>query len=228
MSRSRADELERARDPREKRLVARRGTWVASLAAAMMHSPATALRVPSSLVLAAAAVSGAGCITQEIQFQAPDNWPPSVANAAGTSYPLEEIVRLRADQLTGGDGGSITGLRFDVEVRDPDVDQQLFYKVFVDYQEGVGAGPILTDLVPPEPLTTEDRGRRALSFTVPIASVRAAACHRIELLVSSRFERAGSDTAGRDPVEDGDLGTATWWVATQATEAERVDMATCP
>jgi len=72
------------------------------------------------------------------------------------------------------------------------------------------------------------RGRRPLSFNVPTAVLREPGCHRVELLVSERFQSPGPSNTGREPVVAGDLGTATWWIATQATEGDAVDMTGCP
>jgi hypothetical protein len=171
----------------------------------------------------------AGCITQDLQFVAPESWPPAVEVPTGGARPLDQVVRLRADLLSGGgDAGPLTSLRFDVEVRDPDLDQELAYKVYVDYQRGVNEGAILADFLPPLGVTASNRGRRPFSFSVPTAALREPGCHRVELLVSERFRPASADDTGREPVVAGDLGTATWWVATQATEGESVDMTGCP
>jgi hypothetical protein len=198
--------------------------------AVLQAVPATLVTTPAALAPAALGptlLSGlSGCITQDLQFVAPPSWPPAVEVPSGGARPLDQVVRLRADQLSGGgDAGPLTSLRFDVEVRDPDLSQELAYKVYVDYQRGVNEGAILADFLPPVSTTSAQRGRRPLSFNVPTAALREPGCHRVELLVSERFQ---SGASGREPVVAGDLGTATWWVATQATEGEPVDMTGCP
>jgi hypothetical protein len=175
-----------------------------------------------------------GCLAQDLDYRAPANWPPAIATpesmGSGSLRPLDQIVRLRADQLSGGgDAGPITSLRFDVVVRDPDVAQELAYKVYVDFQRNVNEGAVIAEFLPPVSRSLSGRGQRALSFSVPTSFLREAGCHRVELLVSGRFQTPNPPLAtGREPLEAGDLGTATWWVATQRGEGEAVDMTACP
>lgn len=187
------------------------------------------LRAAPALPLVAGSPLTAGCITQDLRFIPPENFPPSIEVPAGGGYPLDEIIRLRADELGGGgDAGSITTLFIEVEVRDPDVDQDLQYKVFVDYQRGVaGQGPIIGELLPPRSSMDPDRRSRPVTLPVPVGAVREPGCHRIELLVSERFQSPSAEATGREPLAEGDLGTAVWWVATQATEGDAVDMTGC-
>lgn len=202
----------------------RSGTWLADARSFVL----AAIRA-ASVVSCVLGMPGAGCVTQDLQFVPPPNFPPSVEVPVGGARPFAEIVRLRADRIAGGpDAGPIASVRIDVEVRDPDVDQELQYKVYVDYQRGVTDDPVIAEFLPPRPSGAADRRRRPLSFDVPIRSLREPGCHRIELLVSQRFQPRTSDTTGREPLVTGDLGTATWWVATQASEGDPVDMTGCP
>ena len=175
-----------------------------------------------------------GCLAQDLEYRVPPNWPPSIetpeAMGSGSSARrLDQIVRIRADQLGGGgDAGPITSLRFDVVVRDPDVAQELAYKVYVDFQRNVNEGAVIAEFLPPISRSLASRGQRSLSFNVPTSFLREPGCHRVELLVSGRFQTPGALTTGREPIEAGDLGTATWWVATQGGEGEAVDMTGCP
>lgn len=172
----------------------------------------------------------AGCITQDLQFVPPSNFPPSIEVPAANAYPLDEVIRLRADEIGGGgDAGPINTLRFDVLVRDPDVEQELQYLVFVDYQRGVTLFPSSTGFVQPAPSSASDRRLRSLPVQVPVRgeALSRAGCHRVELLVSQRF-RIEEGVPTREPIATGDLGSATWWVATQATEGDAVDMTGCP
>lgn len=186
--------------------------------------------VVTAAVWALPALALSGCITQDLQFVPPTNFPPSIEVPLGGAYPLDEVIRLRADEIGGGgDAGPINTLRFDVLVRDPDVDQELQYLVFVDYQRGVTLFPSSTGFVQPETSSASDRRLRSLPVQVPVRgeALSRAGCHRIEMLVSQRF-RIEDGVPTRDPIVEGDLGTATWWVATQATEGDSVDMTGCP
>lgn len=171
-----------------------------------------------------------GCITQDLHFVPPENFPPSVGVPEGGARPLDAVVRLTADQLSGGgDAGPLNFLRFDVEVRDPDVDQELQYLLFIDYQRGVTTLPNGAGFVPAVAQGASDRRSRVFPLQVPVVSsvLREPGCHRVELLVSERF-RVVDGVQTREPLTEGDLGTGVWWVATQATEGDAVDMTGCP
>lgn len=187
------------------------------------------------VLISLATLALTGCLAQDLQYNAPANWPPAIETpdslGSGTSVRrLNQIVRIRADQLSGaGDAGPVTSLRFDVVVRDPDVAQQLSYKVYVDFQRTVNEGAVIAEFLPPISRTLSNRGQRPLSFSVPTSFLREPGCHRVELLVSERFQSPSAPLlTGREPVEPGDLGHATWWVATQRSEGEAVDMTGCP
>ncbi|MCS6857108.1 MAG: hypothetical protein NZM37_05305 [Sandaracinaceae bacterium] len=179
-------------------------------------------------------VSEMACITQDIQFNPPSNFPPSIEVPLGASgpeiRPLNELIRLRADEIAGGgDAGPMNTLRWEVIVRDPDVDQELQYLIFVDYQRGVTIFPTVSGFIPPVSAGAQDRRVRPLRVQVPLRGevLSRPGCHRIELLVSQRF-RLVDGIPSREPVMSGDIGTATWWVATQAREGDPVDMTGCP
>ncbi len=194
----------------------------------------TAIAVARAAVTAAVwalpAIALSGCITQDLQFVPPTNFPPSIEVPERGAYPLDEVIRLRADEIGGGgDAGAINTLRFEVLVRDPDVDQELQLLVFVDYQRGITLFPTGNFFVSPAPSGASDRRVRSVLVQVPVRgeALSRAGCHRVEMLVSQRFGiEDGVPT--RDPIADGDVGTATWWVATQATEGDSVDMTGCP
>ncbi len=171
-----------------------------------------------------------GCVTQDLTFVPPTSFPSSIEVPIGGAYPLDEVVRLRADLIGGGgDAGPINTLAFDVEVRDPDVDQELQYLVWVDYQRGITLFPVGNGFITPVPRGASDRRRRLQRIQVPVRNeaLSRPGCHRVELLVSERF-RNEDGVPTREPLVPGDLATATWWVATQATEGDPVDMTGCP
>lgn len=193
-----------------------------------------AIAVSRAAVTAAAwalpAIALSGCITQDLRFVPPTNFPPSIEVPVGGAYPLDEVIQIRADQLGGGgDAGPINTLVFDLEVRDPDVDQELQYLVYIDYQRGITLFPNVTGFVQPAPASQTNRRARMQRLLIPVRDslLREPGCHRIEVLMAERF-RIEDGVPTRDPIVSGDLGTATWWVATQATEGDAVDMTGCP
>lgn len=202
-----------------------RGTAVALLRRAVL-----ALRLPALALPVVATSPLGGCITQDLTFVPPTNFPPSIEVPTGAAYPLDEVIRLRADLIGGGgDAGPINTIVLDIEVRDPDVDQELQYLVWVDYQRGITLFPVGNGFVTPVPSGSVDRRRRAQRVQVPVRNeaLSRPGCHRVEILVSERF-RNEEGLPTREPLVSGDLASATWWVATQATEGDAVDMTGCP
>lgn len=204
---------------------ARRGIVVAWLRRVVLS-----LRLP--LVVSSVVASGTiqGCVTQDLTFVPPTGFPASIATPVGATFPLDEVIRLQADLIAGGgDAGPINTLALDVEVRDPDVDQELQYLVWVDYQRGITLFPVGNGFIPATPRGASDRRRRVQRIQVPVRNeaLGRPGCHRIELLVSERF-RNEDGIPTREPLVSGDLAAATWWVATRATEGDAVDMTGCP
>lgn len=162
-------------------------------------------------------------ITQPVQFEPPSGSPPSIESplTAAGGHPLDEIVSLTTTDTALDE--------FVVEVRDPDVDEELEYRVFIDPRPDRTSDTRGTIPVIPRNAGVS-RTTRRLSFDLqPFlsrlqgATPATGSCHRIELRVSSRFQ---GDLPL--PVSDGDLATATWWVATQPSPSGPVDMTACP
>ncbi len=174
--------------------------------------------IPRLMAVALTSIAIPACIFGEpARFEAPREYPPSIESAATASNPINRVV-VWVPTAAGDDAGG-RDLTFEVEIRDPNVDQVLQYKVYVDYDAATPPEPILFDDVPR--VTSGDRTRRPLSFTVPPGLVQDEGCHRVEMLVSGNFRRVG-----REPLNAGDIGTATWWIAT--TSGDVVDMRGCP
>ena len=177
-------------------------------------------------LLTMSALTLPGClITQPVQFEAPSGSPPSITGGTThESHPLDEIILLRVGDPVVGDAGAVsTATPIVVEVRDPDVDQELAYKVYVDYNASDPRPPNRSDFLPALARSPGvDRTRRRLEFPLP-TGLTTVGCHRIELVVSSGFR---PDT--REPLREGDLATAVWWVATEPMGGGLVDMVSCP
>ncbi|MBZ0116110.1 MAG: hypothetical protein IT378_05685 [Sandaracinaceae bacterium] len=160
-----------------------------------------------------------GCfVTRGLDCPIPANVPPSVESSA-TLTPLNQIVRIDLDELGNPDGG-MANVPFEAVLRDPDVADDLQVRVWVDYSDALPLIPVV-DLLDVD-RNGDDPSRATLSFPISVSRL-AAGCHRVELRVTRAFVGAG-----REPVERGDLGTATWWVASSNDLAPEVLMLDCP
>lgn len=173
-------------------------------------------------------VSGAllpGCLTQNIQFEPPRDYPPSIETPDTAQFPLNSVIRNPEELREDSDGGTgpMMNLPLVFLVRDPNVDQRLDSRVYVDFDP---SAPRITEQAPIAPVlpTVEDRLTRRVTVNLPTALFAAEGCHRIEVFVSSAFATG----VGRAPVTPGDIGTAVWWVATDANNDGQVEMTGCP
>ena len=162
------------------------------------------------LGLVLALLSVPACVTQNIQFEPPLNYPPSIELSADDS-PL-----IRLDLLEGaGDAGTSadTDIVLDVMVRDPNVDDALSYRVFRNFNPlTVGEVPMLIDAdeIPGDGESVE----RPLRVVLDRALIPNRPCNRIELFVTSGFQ---PPPALRDPAIPGDLAVRTWFVVTDGS-----------
>lgn len=175
---------------------------------------------------AVAALSGTllpACLTQNVQYENPRNYPPSIETPDTAQFPLNQIIQLPGDLEVEGDGGVTTlmSIPFVFDVRDPNLDQRLEFRVFVDYVAGMTGQADAVAIVPVSP-TAADRLTRRVEYSLPIGFVSSPGCHRVEVLVSGSFP-----AGGRRPLDEGDLATATWWVASGADANDAVDMRGC-
>ena len=173
-----------------------------------------------SLVSVATAVTLSGCIiTQPVHFDEPPNSPPAIYDASPIPMPaLNAVLQLVPVAIDDAGMQRIPTQTFEVVVFDADVDQSLQFQVLVDRapcRACVGMNGILS----PSPRVS-DRARRRLTFNVDWSLLATSRCHSVELLVSGQFI-AGSQS----PIEDGDLASATWWVA--SSDGTTVDMRDC-
>ncbi len=170
-----------------------------------------------------------GCLTQNVQYEVPRNYPPSIETPDTAQFPLNSIIQIPGELTVAGDGGTDVSnvIRLQLEVRDPNLEQRLEYRVFVDFD------PMMPRIdafqpIPPASLTATDRLTRRVEILVPVTQLGRSnerRCHRIEVLVSSAFQSVGL----RSPIEPGDLASATWWVARQDEDVSTVvDMRNCP
>ena len=157
-------------------------------------------------------------ILEDFDLPEEPNYPPSIVadRAVPDAPPLTEILELdRSDPL-------LTEVTFAVKVRDPNIDQQLEYQVYVDFQ-----GSIEASLITMEETTVPISGtdERPLAFTISdLTRFTTGTCHKVELRVSSEFKRFPEL---RDPATDGDLAVAVWWVDPQV-DGIGANLDTCP
>jgi hypothetical protein len=148
------------------------------------------------------------CIAgRPIEFSDEENFPPSIISEVDAEYPSREIGQLDLDAPVES-----PELPLEVVVRDPNIDQTLEYRMFLDATNP----PSNTD-IPIEQGVIEPTGdvERPRTFTVPYVDLIPGVCHKIEITVTGRF--AGFIEPRRPEIE-GDIDNRTWWV--EVTDAE--------
>ena len=155
-------------------------------------------------------------VTQHVQLDPPENFPPSVLDPLSPPLGYRPIgSHIDLSSIEGGDAGTPTTIPFEVAVRDPDVDQELLYLVWVNYP--ATTEPARRGELPPDPAMDPDRRVRTLRFNVDASLVP---CSRVELRVATNFQFLDP----REPVIEGDIATATWWIVEDRT----VPISLCP
>lgn len=165
-------------------------------------------------------------ITRDFRYDGRANVPPSVQSDPTSGTPLGLVVRARDGLSTPDAGVEETAIEFSANIRDPNTEQLLQYKAYLNYD---------ADAIPP--IAPVDEGEisglggntpwdRRITFRVERRLLRPApSCNRVELLVSTSFQRAPRE---RQPMDPGDLGVGVWWIAREpAGTPEPVDMLGC-
>lgn len=172
-----------------------------------------AFKTPGMFSLASCAAlvatSAFGCIaTSPVDFPEFENFPPSLISQPGARYPTREIGQLNLDSPDAS-----LELPLQVNVRDPNIDQTLEFRIFVDSPTPPGNDfPIDAGFVDPTGEVSRPR-----TFTVSYDELTpAGVCHKIELVVSGAFVPGFIEP--RRPVEDGDVDDLTWWI--RVTDAD--------
>ena len=157
----------------------------------------------SCVALAASALSS-GCIaTSTIEFEPVENFPPSIISQPLADFPLDEIGRINLDDpLFPSEPAEMP---LDVIIRDPNFDQTLEYRIFLDSPEPPAA-EFAIQQGDVEPTGFLERPR---TFAISYDELAPGECHKIELVVVGEF---ASNVEQRRPVEPGDIDQATWWV----------------
>jgi hypothetical protein len=142
-----------------------------------------------------------GCVAADtIEFQAEQNYPPSIVSELNAEFPLNEIGQINLD-----DPVEPREMPLQVVVRDPNLDQTLEYRIFLDAPEPPAVErPIQEGVIDPTGFV-----ERPTTFTISYNDLPAGECHKIELVVVGMF---ASNVEQRRPVEPGDVDEVTWWV----------------
>ena len=148
-----------------------------------------------------ALASNGGCIAATtIEFESPENFPPSIISEPNAEFPLNRIAHINLD-----DPVETPEMPLEVIIRDPNFDQTLDYRIFLDAPEPPAA-EIQIQEGEIDPTGFLERPR---TFTISYNDLDPGECHRIELVVVGKF---ASDVERRRPVDEGDIDEATWWV----------------
>ena len=154
----------------------------------------------SSVALVASA-SSSGCIaTSTIEFEPVENFPPSIISQPLADFPLNEIGQINLD-----DPVESSEMPLQVIIRDPNFDQTLDYRIFLDAPAPPAAEfPIQEGEIDPTGFL-----ERPSEFFISYDELDPGECHKIELVVVGKF---ASNVEQRRPEEEGDIDEATWWV----------------
>jgi hypothetical protein len=152
-----------------------------------------------------ALVSNVGCIaTSPVEFDPAQNFPPSVVSEPSAEFPLNRIGQINLD-----DPVENQEMPLQILVRDPNFDQTLDYRLFLDSPPAPDV-PFTSGEISPSGFL-----ERATDLFVPYDLLSPGECHRIELVVVGEFD---SFVEPRRPAQEGDFDNATWWVrVTDAT-----------
>jgi hypothetical protein len=161
----------------------------------------------ASCVALAAGFTAAGCVTTNpVEFSPEENYPPSVISQANAEYPLREIGQLNLDESLE------TDLPLDVIVRDPNVDQTLEYRIFLNSSTPPGTEfPIDDGTIEPQGGSVD----RPTTFNIPHSILAPGECNKIELVVVGSF--AGF-VEPRRPAQAGDVDDRVWWIEVTDTD----------
>lgn len=149
-------------------------------------------------------VQGSGCIaTDTIQFDPVENFPPSVVSQPEAEYPLNEIGAINLDDPPPDQEAE---MRLQTIVRDPNVEQTLQYRIFLDSEPPPAAEFFIQEgFIEPSGFVERDR-----EFAIPYELLAPGECHKLELVVVGEF--ASRVIEPRRPVQPGDIDQVTWWV----------------
>ena len=158
-----------------------------------------------------------GCLAlDKVELPEIPDYPPSVLDVLGAPNPSTGIIEL---DFSGPDPVS-EDLRLMVVLRDPNIWQDLTYRVFVDGAPGEPRMRVN------ETVMGAGQMDRPVTITIPLVLLGAPLCHRIELIVSGEFTTNGVDT--RLPARTNDFASMVWWVHSTDDVTPNVSLSACP
>lgn len=162
-----------------------------------------------------AAVTPACLITESKNYQEAPSFPPSIVTPrAGVFQSLNQIIELIP--AGGGEDGGVGELRFNVIVREPNVNQGLEVRVVVSRHDRTLSNIARVARIPPNPSSTTP-GERPFEFDLPTGTLSETGCNRIELIVASEF------IADATPADLAESARVVWWAGPAGA-----DMTECP
>jgi hypothetical protein len=123
---------------------------------------------------------------------------PSIVSPPNPDYPLNRIGRVNLDEPV-----ETPEVPFEVIIRDPNVEQPLEYRTFLD-SVPPSEFPIDEGVINPTGMVA-----RPTVFVLPYDVLSPGVCHRFELVVVGEF---ASVVEPRRPVQEGDFDQVTWWI----------------
>lgn len=170
-----------------------------------------------------AALVGTGCVVfrDPSAFEEPSNTPP-VLVAFENDIPLGAILTIGGGVTDAGVGGDLPDFR--ATVRDPNVDETLFWRAYVNYApNGPNEDPVDQGTLAP---AVDRSALRAVTFEVGDFDLdMPPSCNRVELFVAPSFGAPDLQPPD-DPEIDDNFAVATYWVLFPS-ETEPVDGALC-
>jgi len=162
-----------------------------------------------------AAVTPACLITESKNYQEAPSFPPSIVTPrAGVFQPLNQIIKLVP--ASGGEDGGVGELRFNVIVREPNVNQPIEAHVVLRRWDRTDTSIPINVRIQPNPTSTTP-GERPFEFLLPTGALSETGCNRIELIVADEF----SDSV--TPANLDESARVVWWAA-----PDGADMGLCP
>jgi len=162
-----------------------------------------------------AAVTPACLITESKNYQEAPSFPPSIVTPrAGVFQPLNQIIELVP--AGGGEDGGVGELRFNVIVREPNVNDTVEVRVVVSRHDRMDSNIARATRISPNPTSTTP-GERPFEFDLPTGTLSETGCNRIELIVASEFTREST------PADLAESARVVWWAGPAGA-----DMTDCP
>lgn len=175
---------------------------------------------------AIAPLSGGCLVTQDIEFEGQDNFPPAFVFRPPSIPPMGEILTVDTDDLSDQNR---TNLEFTLQVRDDNIKQPLQTQIRLRTLES----PNFTErrIIDRDGIEIPGTGAvRTFTFTISTTELLDLHCHKLELAVSREFRDLtliGEARVFAVPEDDGDVAIATWWLWEVSPDTP-VNLATCP